>query len=58
MSFVHLHTHSSYSPLSGIPAVEALCQAANAQGHDYVALTDTMGSMARSGFLRKLKRRE
>lgn len=43
MSFVHLHTHSSYSPMSGVPTVEALCQAAKAQGLDFLALTDTNG---------------
>ncbi|MCS6302784.1 MAG: DNA polymerase III subunit alpha [Nitrospira sp.] len=51
MSFVHLHTHSSYSPMSGIPTVEALCQAAHAQGHDYVALTDTNGLYGAIRFL-------
>ena len=26
-AFVHLHTHSSYSPMQGVPTLEALCQA-------------------------------
>src|SRR5689334_19388199 len=37
--------------MSGIPVVEALCQAANAQGHDYVALTDTNGLYGAIRFL-------
>jgi error-prone DNA polymerase len=40
---VHLHTHSSYSPMWGIPRLEALCQAARAQGQDRLALTDRNG---------------
>ena len=43
MAFVHLHTHSSSSPMWGVPTVEALCQAAQSQGQDYLALTDTNG---------------
>jgi error-prone DNA polymerase len=42
-SFVHLHTHSSYSPMQGVPSLEALCQAVRTQGHDTLALTDTNG---------------
>ena len=41
--FVHLHTHSFYSPMSGVPTLEALCQAARAQDQDTLALTDTNG---------------
>lgn len=43
MAFVHLHTHSSYSPMWGVPTLEALCQAAQSQGQYYLALTDTNG---------------
>ncbi len=49
--FVHLHTHSSYSPMSGVPTLEALCQAARAQGQDTLALTDTNGLYGAIRFL-------
>ncbi len=52
MAFVHLHTHSSSSPMSGIPTAEALCQAAHAQGHNFLALTDTNGLYGAIHFLR------
>lgn len=42
-TFVNLHTHSSYSPMWGVPTLEALCQAVRAQGQDALALTDTNG---------------
>jgi DNA polymerase III alpha subunit len=48
---VHLHTHSSYSPMWGVPTLEALCQAARAQGHDRLALTDTNGLYGAIRFL-------
>ena len=51
MAFVHLHTHSSYSPMWGVPTVEALCQAAETQGQDYLALTDTNGLYGAIRFL-------
>lgn len=51
MSFVHLHTHSSYSPMSGIPTLEALCQAAWKQRAQYLALTDTNGLYGAIHFL-------
>jgi error-prone DNA polymerase len=41
--FVHLHTHSSYSPMWGVPTLEALCEAVQAEGQDTLALTDTNG---------------
>ncbi|CAN5238130.1 error-prone DNA polymerase [soil metagenome] len=41
--FVHLHTHSHYSFLDGASSVEALVDAAAAQGQDALALTDTHG---------------
>ena len=49
--FVHLHTHSSYSPMSGVPTVEALCQAVRTQGQDTLALTDTNGLYGAIRFL-------
>src|ERR1022692_1804170 len=50
-AFVHLHTHSSYSPMQGVPTLEALCQAARAQGQDTLALTDTNGLYGAIRFL-------
>jgi error-prone DNA polymerase len=49
--FVHLHIHSSYSPMSGVPTLEALCQAVRAQGQDTLALTDTNGLYGAIRFL-------
>ena len=51
MDFVHLHTHSSYSPMSGVPTLETLCQAARKQGAQYLALTDTNGLYGAIHFL-------
>ncbi|BCA53865.1 DNA-directed DNA polymerase [Nitrospira sp. KM1] len=51
MAFVHLHTHSSFSPMWGIPTVKTLCQAAQSQGQDYLALTDTNGLYGAIRFL-------
>src|SRR6185312_12655641 len=51
MPFVHLHTHSSYSPMSGIPTLETLCQAARKQGAEYLGLTDTNGLYGAIHFL-------
>ena len=51
MAFVNLHTHSSYSPMWGVPTLEALCQAAQSQGQDYLALTDTNGLYGTIRFL-------
>ena len=53
--FVHLHTHSSYSPMWGIPTLEALCQAARTQGQDRLALTDTNGLYGAIRFLEVAK---
>ena len=50
-SFVHLHTHSSYSPMPGVPTLEALCQAVRRQGAQSVALTDTNGLYGAIRFL-------
>jgi DNA-directed DNA polymerase III PolC len=50
-AFVHLHTHSSYSPMQGIPTLEALCQAVRTQGQDMLALTDTNGLYGAIRFL-------
>lgn len=50
-AFVHLHTHSSYSPMYGVPTLESLCQAVRAQGQDTLALTDTNGLYGAIRFL-------
>lgn len=42
-TFVHLHTHSLYSPMQGVPTLEALCEAVRDQGQNRLALTDTNG---------------
>lgn len=49
--FVQLHTHSSYSPMSGVPTLETLCQTVRAQGQDTLALTDTNGLYGAIRFL-------
>lgn len=41
--FVHLHAHSSYSPMYGVPTLEALCEAVRRQGCTTLALTDRNG---------------
>jgi len=51
VAFVHLHTHSSSSPMWGIPTVEALCQTVKQQGQDFLALTDTNGLYGAIHFL-------
>jgi DNA polymerase III alpha subunit len=49
--FVHLHTHSSYSPMWAVPSLETLCQTARAQGQHTLALTDTNGLYGAIRFL-------
>jgi error-prone DNA polymerase len=51
LPFVNLHTHSFYSPMWGVPTMEALCQAAQSQGQNYLALTDTNGLYGAIRFL-------
>ena len=41
--FVHFHAHSSYSPMYGVPTLEALCEAVRRQGCTTLALTDRNG---------------
>ncbi len=50
-AYVHLHTHSLYSPMQGVPTLEALCEAVRAQGQDRFALTDTNGLYGAIRFL-------
>ena len=40
MSFVHLHVHSEYSLLDGLPHIEELLEAAQKMGMPAIALTD------------------
>jgi DNA polymerase III alpha subunit len=49
--FVHLHTHSLYSPMEGIPSLEALCLAAHKQENPALALTDSNGLYGAIRFL-------
>jgi len=49
--FVHLHTHTSYSPMWGVPTLEALCHSVQSQGQDFLALTDTNGLYGAIRFL-------
>ena len=49
--FVHLHVHSSYSPMQGVPSLQTLCRTARAQGADTLALTDTNGLYGAIRFL-------
>lgn len=51
MAFVHLHTHSSFSPMWGVPTLDALCQTVKQQGQDFLALTDTNGLYGAIRFL-------
>jgi len=50
-TFVHLHVHSLYSPMRGVATLEALCEAARAQGAKALALTDTNGLYGAIRFL-------
>ena len=50
-TFMHLYTHSLYSPMQGVPTLEALCEAVRAQGQDRLALTDTNGLYGAIRFL-------
>ena len=49
--FVHLHTYSSYSPMYGVPTLEALCDAVRRQGGAGLALTDRNGLYGAIRFL-------
>ena len=50
-SFVHLHVHSNYSPMTGVSSLEQLCEAAVRQGANTLALTDTNGLYGAIRFL-------
>ncbi len=42
-SFVHLHTHSNYTFLSGASHIKDICKKARERGFTHLALTDTNG---------------
>ena len=54
-SFVHLHTHSYYSLLDGIPSPEELVLAAKKTGMTALALTDHNGLYGAVEFYQKAK---
>jgi len=54
-SFVHLHTHSHYSLLDGIPSPEELVLAAKRAGMTVLALTDRNGLYGAVEFYQKAK---
>ncbi|HEU4685134.1 MAG TPA: DNA polymerase III subunit alpha [Nitrospira sp.] len=53
--FVHLHVHSDYSPMRGVPSVEALCVSARREGMPALALTDTNGLYGAVRFIDQAK---
>lgn len=57
MSFVHLHTHSHYSLLDGLPRVPDLVRAAADQGMNSLALTDTANMYGAIEFYQEAKKK-
>ena len=55
--FVHLHVHSTYSPMRGVSSLEALCTEAQQQGASAIALTDTNGLYGAIRFIEQAKHR-
>ena len=55
--FVHLHVHSTYSPMSGVSSLEELCTVAQQQGAHAIALTDTNGLYGAIRFVEQAKYR-
>ena len=56
--FVHLHVHSTYSPMSGVSSLEELCTVTQQQhGGSTVALTDTNGLYGAVRFVEQAKYR-
>ena len=53
--YVELHAHSNYSLLEGASSIEELVQAARAQGHRALALTDHDGMFGAMEFARAAK---
>ena len=55
--FVHLHVHSTYSPMRGVSSLEELCTVAQQQGASAIVLTDTNGLYGAVRFVEQAKRR-
>ncbi len=55
--FVHLHVHSTYSPMSGGSSLGELCSVSQQQGASAIALTDTNGLYGAIHFVEQAKRR-
>ena len=55
--FVHLHVHSTYSPMRGVSSLEELCTVAQQQGSSAIALTDTNGLYGAIRFVEQAKHR-
>ena len=53
--FVHLHVHSTYSPMSGVSSLEELCTVTQQQGASALALTDTNGLYGAIRFIEQAK---
>jgi error-prone DNA polymerase len=53
--FVHLHIHSTYSPMSGVSSLEELCTVTRQQGTSALALTDTNGLYGAIRFIEQAK---
>ena len=55
--FVHLHVHSTYSPMRGVSSLEELCTVVQQQGASAIALTDTNGLYGAIRFIEQAKHR-
>lgn len=56
-NFVHLHVHSEYSILDGVPGVDELVAKAKGEDMRYLALTDHGNIFGAVEFARKLSPR-
>jgi error-prone DNA polymerase len=56
--FVHLHVHSTYSPMRGVSSLEELCTVAKEQGVSAIALTDINGLYGAIRFIEQAKRQD
>jgi len=57
-SFTHLHTHSHYSLLQGLPRIPALVEAAKADGQTALALTDNGNLYGAISFYKECKKND
>ena len=53
--FVHLHVHSTYSPMRGVSSLEELCTVTQQQGSSVLAVTDTNGIYGAIRFIQLAK---